>query len=69
VWVVVAAWVRQAAHVLAHHEQRAAQQVRDRYQAVLDQQAAQRATAGLLAPAVDHFLQVSDRYAPGRFHT
>jgi len=69
VLLVVAAWVRQAAHVLANHEQQAARQVHDRYQALLDQMAAQRETAGPLAPAIDHFLKVSTSYAPGLFHT
>jgi hypothetical protein len=36
--------------------------VQDRYQALLDQMAAQRETAGPLAPAVDHFLKVSASY-------
>lgn len=69
VLLVVAAWVQQAARILANHEQQAAQQVQDRYQALLDQMAAQRETAGPLAPTVDHFLKVSASYAPGLFHT
>jgi hypothetical protein len=69
VLLVVAAWMQQAAHILANHEQQAAQPVQDRYQALLDQMAAQRETAGPLAPAVDHFLKVSTNYAPGLFHT
>lgn len=69
VLLLVAAWVQQAAHVLANHEQQAAAPVRERYQALLDRMAAGRETAGTLAPAVDHFLKVTTRYAPGLFHT
>jgi hypothetical protein len=69
VLLVVAAGVHQAAHILANHEQQAARPVQDRYQALLDQMAAQRETVGPLAPAVDHFLKVSASYAPGLFHT
>lgn len=67
--LVVAAWVHQAAHVLANHEEQSAQQVQERYQDLLTQMAADRETAGALAPAVDHFLKVSTSYAPGLFHT
>ena len=69
VLLVVAAWVQQAAHVLANHDAQAARQVQDRYQDLLAQMAAQRELAGPLAPAVDHFLKVSASYAPGLFHT
>jgi hypothetical protein len=69
VLLVVVAWVRQAAHVLANHEAQSAAQVQARYQDLLTEMAAQRETAGTLAPAVDHFLQVTRRYAPGLFHT
>jgi hypothetical protein len=63
------AWVHQAASVLANHDAQPAAQVQDRYQALLTQMAAGREAAGPLAPAVDHFLRVSSRYAPGLFHT
>jgi hypothetical protein len=69
VLLVVAAWVQQAAHLLANHEEQPASQVQARYQDLLDQMAAQRETAGTLAPAVDHFRKVTTSYAPGLFHT
>jgi len=69
VLLVVAAWVQQAAQVLANHEGHSAPQVRARYQDLLAQMAADRAAAGALAPAVEHFLKVSTSYAPGLFHT
>ena len=67
--LVVAAWVQQAARVLANHERESARQVQDRYQDLLAQMAAGREAAGALAPAIDHFLKVSTSYAPGLFHT
>lgn len=66
---VVAAWVHQAAHVLANHEGQPAPQVQARYRALLDRMAARRETAGPLAPAVDHFRKVTTSYAAGLFHT
>ena len=69
VLLVVAAWVQRAAQVLANHEGHSAPQVRARYQDLLAQMAADRAAAGALAPAVEHFLKVSTSYAPGLFHT
>jgi hypothetical protein len=69
VLVVLAAWVRQAAHVLANHEEQPASQVQARYEAVLAQMAAQREAAGPLAAVVDHFRTVTASYAAGLFHT
>jgi hypothetical protein len=69
VLLVLAAWLHQAAHVLANHDAQPAAQVQARYQDLLAQLAAQRAAAGTLAPAVDHFRKVTASYAPGLFHT
>jgi hypothetical protein len=66
---VVAAWLHEAAHLLANHDEQSAAQVQGRYEALLAQLATQRERAGPLAPAVDHFRNVTTRYAPGLFHT
>ena len=67
--LVLAAWLHQAAHVLANHDEQPAAQVQARYQDLLAQLAAQREAAGPLAPAIDHFHKVTASYAPGLFHT
>ena len=63
------AWVHQAAHLLNNAEGDDAATVQTRYGALLAQLAAQRDTAGALAPAVDHFLKVTASYWPGLFHS
>jgi hypothetical protein len=67
--LVLAAWLQQAAHVLANHDEQSASQVQERYAALLAQMADQRERAGPLALAVDHFRTVTRSYAPGLFHT
>lgn len=61
-------WVHQAAHLLANHDGDDADMVRTAYTALLAAMAADRAAWGTLAPALDHFLKVTDSYAPGLFH-
>lgn len=69
VLVVLVGWLHEAARILANHQEESGTQVQVRYQALLDQMAAERERAGTLAPAVDHFLKVTRSYAPGLFHT
>lgn len=61
-------WVHAAAHILANHAQRSAEQVEDAYTHLLEAWAARREQAGSLAPAVDRFLKVTASYRPGLFH-
>jgi len=67
--LVLAAWLHEAAHLLANHEEQPAARVQGRYEELLARMAAQRERAGPLAPAVDHFRNVTSRYAAGLFHT
>jgi hypothetical protein len=61
-------WVHRAAHVLANDAAKDATTVRAHYAALLTEMRTRRDEAGDLAPAIDHFLKVTDSYAPGRFH-
>jgi hypothetical protein len=60
--------VHRAAHVLANEAAHAAATVRADYAALLVEMRTRREVAGDLAPAIDHFLKVTDSYAPGLFH-
>lgn len=61
-------WIHRAAHVLANHDAHDGATVRTTYEALLTAMAARRAEAGVLAPAVDHFLKVTRRDGAGLFH-
>ena len=62
------AWVHQAAHLLANDAGQGADDVRRAYADLLADMRQHRDTAGVLAPAVDHFLKVTASYWPGLFH-
>jgi hypothetical protein len=61
-------WVHRAAHILKNEDQLSEAAVKRRLHGLLGAMTRHRAKAGALAPAVDHFLQVSHRYWPGLFH-
>ena len=54
--------------MLANDAAKDATTVRAHYAALLTEMRTRRDDAGPLAPAIDHFLKVTDRYAPGLFH-
>jgi hypothetical protein len=60
--------VHRAAHLLANHDDQDAEAVQAAYRALVTEIGQQRATAGTLAPALDHFLKVTASYWPGLFH-
>jgi hypothetical protein len=62
------ALVHQAAHVLANHEDKPAQAVRERYEEVLRTMREQQASLGSLGEAITTFLKVTGSYWPGLFH-
>jgi len=62
------AWVHRAAHLLSNDANKEASVVRAAYAALLAEMRARREDAGDLAPAIDHFLKVTESYAPGLFH-
>jgi hypothetical protein len=62
------AWVHQAAHLLANDAGQGADDVRRAHADLLAEMHQHRDTAGLLAPAVDHFLKDTASYWPGLFH-
>jgi hypothetical protein len=62
------AWVHEAAHVLANHDQQEGTSVRIDYDALLATMAREREHVGSLTSAVDHFLKVTASYRPGLFH-
>ena len=61
-------WVHQAAHLLHNDAAKDALAVRAAYARLLAEMRSRRAETGPLAPAIDHFLKVTDSYAPGLFH-
>ena len=65
---VAYAWVHRAAHLLANDTGQPTEQVRRTYDELLAEMARDQAQAGALAPAVAHFLKVTDSYWPGLFH-
>lgn len=70
-WPAIAlayAWVHRAAHLLTNDANKDASVVRAAYAALLAEMRARREDAGDLAPAIDHFLKVTESYAPGLFH-
>jgi hypothetical protein len=61
-------WVHQAAHLLSNDANKDGAVVRGTYAALLAEMWRRRDDAGPLAPAIDHFLQVTDSYASWLFH-
>ena len=61
-------WVHRAAHLLTNDAGHPAAEVRRAYGELLGEMADGQAAAGALAPAVAHFLKVTDSYRPGLFH-
>jgi hypothetical protein len=62
------ALVYQAAHILANHEQQTGAQVRESYLVHLSQMREQKASLGELSTAIDHFVEITENFAPGLFH-
>ena len=62
------AWVQQAAHILANHEQHAGAEVRRRYQQLLATLTIQKAREGWLGMVATTFLKVTANYEDGLFH-
>ena len=60
--------VYQAAHILAHHEQGTAAQVREAYQAYIKHMQEQKSSLGTLSAAIDHFVEITEHFAPGLFY-
>jgi len=59
--------VYQAAHILANHEQQTGVQVRESYLAWIAQMQEQKASLGELSTAIDHFVEITENFAPGLF--
>jgi hypothetical protein len=62
------ALVHQAAHLLANHEQRCGAEVQAAYRVHLMQMEQQKSSLGRLSTTIDHFLHITDNFAPGLFH-
>lgn len=61
-------WVHHAAHLLANTERQGGAQVRAAYQAWVSQMQEQKSQVGTLSSAIDHFVKLTERFAPGLFH-
>ncbi len=60
--------MHRAAHILSNDANKDGDVVRATYAALLTELRRRRDDAGPLTPAIDHFLKVTDSYAPGLFH-
>jgi hypothetical protein len=60
--------VYQAAHILGNHEQQTAAQVRETYQTWVKHIQEQKASLGPLSTAIDHFVEITEHFAPGLFY-
>jgi hypothetical protein len=60
-------WVHQAAHILGNENQLEETAVKHRLGGLLGAMARHQATAGILAPALEHFRKVTRSYWPGLF--
>ena len=60
--------VYQAAHILANHEQQTGAQVRETYLAWIAHMQEQKTSLGELSTAIDHFVEITENFAPGLFH-
>jgi hypothetical protein len=61
-------WVPHAAHLLSNGDQRPATPVKPRLGGLRGAMTRHQAAAGTLAPALEHFRQVTRSYWPGLFH-
>lgn len=61
------ALVYQAAHILANHEQQTSAQVREAYLAFVAHLQEHKPSLGALSPALDHFVKITENFAPGLF--
>ena len=61
------ALVYQAAHILANPEQQTGTQVRERYLAWIKHMQEQKVALGVLSTAIDHFVEITENFAPGLF--
>ena len=59
--------VYQAAHILANHEQQTSAQVRETYLAWVKHMQEQKASLSTLSTAIDHFVEITEHFAPGLF--
>jgi hypothetical protein len=59
--------VHQAAHILANHEQQTGAQIRESYLAYVAHMQEQQARLGELSTAIDHFVEITENFAPGLF--
>ncbi len=62
------ALVYQATHILANHEQQTGAQIRETYLAHLAHMQEQKTSLGALSTALDHFVEITENFAPGLFH-
>ena len=62
------ALVYQATHILANHEQQTGAQIRETYLAHLVHMQEPKTSLGALSTAIDHFVEISENFAPGLFH-
>jgi hypothetical protein len=60
--------VYQAAHLLANHERQTGAQVRVTYLAWVKHMQEQKANLGTLSTTIDHFVEITEHFAPGLFH-
>jgi hypothetical protein len=60
--------VYQAAHILANHEQQTGAQVRETYLAWIKHMQEQKANLGPVSTAMDHFVEITENFAPGLFY-
>jgi hypothetical protein len=60
--------VHQAAHILANHEQQTGAQVQETYQTWVKHMQEQKVSLGTLGTAIDHFVEITENFAPGLFH-
>jgi len=61
-------WVHRAAHILTNEDQQPGATVKRRLGGLRGAMMRHRSAAGLLAPALVHFLKVTQSYWPGLFH-
>ena len=61
------ALVYQAAHILANHGQQTGAQIRETYLAHLSHMQEQKTSLGTLSTALDHFIEITENFAPGLF--
>jgi hypothetical protein len=61
-------WVREAAHILANHEQQEREVVQQAFVKVLRSIGVTKRHCGALEQALNHFLKVTRSYRPGLFH-